>query len=335
MPVDGREEEAVMMSRARAVAGRGWGRIVGAAGLSLWLAFVVGLGGVMGGAGCEGRDHQKRRTHKRRHRTRAVRRRTGRHRTGPRWKRRYGSGRWRRVRKPRILVKPGVMGTMVAAVDGDTFWIRLDGLEHKLIKARLDGANAPECDKEHARLPNGRATAHCSGDEEFFGLKSYLMVKQFAEGHRVRILCRTRSDGYCKTGSFGRPLLSLVVFPAKTGAAPARRKEPRDLGEWLVENGGAWPFTKYWSPLLARYCKAEERAWKKRAGMWKAGSRASVMQKMSKKTRKWYAMRDQICARAARGLGPMPRRRRGTRQGRRRTHPRRHSGSGIFGGSRR
>ncbi len=301
------------MNGSRGRFGGGCGRAWHVLAVALVLSWVFGGVGMLGfGTGCEGRDEgrpKRRRSSRSRRGRRHVRRGSRRH--GRRWGRRRGHGRWRRVRKAKVLVKPGSMGRMVAAVDGDTFWIKLDGPDNRLIKARLDGANAPECEKERARLPNGRATAHCVTDEEFFGLESYRMVKKLAEGHRVRISCRTGRNGFCKTGSFGRPLLSLLVMP-KRGLRRGRVRglqKPVDLGEWLVEKGGAWPFTKYWSPLLAKYCKAEQRAWRSKAGMWRAGSRAAVMAKMSKKTQKWYARRDEICRRAVRGEGPVRRRR--------------------------
>ena len=217
--------------------------------------------------------------------------------SGPHRKRRHrrhrAVRRGRAVARPRrrVVVRPGEWAKVVFVIDGDTVYLSLRDRKAPLFKARLAGINAPECRKRRARLPTGHWAGRCVADEEYFGLAAYELLKNKVEGKFVRIDCPTDRTGDCRHGSYGRPLVFLEL-PEGRGFV--------DVGEWLVERGAAWPFTKYSSPRLARYCLAEERAWKTRAGMWRAGDRWSVLARMSKKTQRWYARRDAVCRKLVR-----------------------------------
>jgi len=203
------------------------------------------------------------------------------------WGRRHHrhGGRWHRKVSPKV--RPGEIGTVIHVVDGDTVWVRLHA-SGQVIKLRLAGANAPECHKMFVKLPGGRSSARCRADDEFFGYQSYVIMRDLVASKQVTLGCRAGSDGFCPTGSYGRPLLSMTV-------------DGKDVAEELVVRGAAWPFTKYKDQHLAKYCRAEERAWKHKAGMWKAGTRWQVMARMSKKTQKWYRLRDARCRRLTHG----------------------------------
>ncbi len=241
------------------------------------VGFVVfGVGILLGGSGLAGCGKQA----------------DGRHRRGRRRRvyRRKGAA-WRRRPRPRVEVRPGDRARVPFVIDGDTVYLSLVGRSIPPFKARLAGVNAPECHKRRARLPTGRWAGRCVADDEYFGLAAYVLLKNKVEGKEVRIDCPTDRTGRCRHGSYGRPLVFLEL-----------REDGRflDVNKWLVERGAAWPFTKYPSPRLAAYCLAEERAWKVRAGMWRAGTRWAVMARMSKKTRRWYARRDSVCRKLVR-----------------------------------
>jgi endonuclease YncB( thermonuclease family) len=151
-----------------------------------------------------------------------------------------------------------------------------------VIKARLAGINAPECKKKHIRLPSGRHTARCEKDDEFFGQKSYEIIKKLVMGKTVRIKCHSGHDGFCRCGYYGRPLLSFTL-------------DGEDIATLLLAQGGGWAYTKYPQPDTARYCRAELGARKAGKGMWAHGSVKKVMARMSRKTRRWYRHHDAKC----------------------------------------
>ena len=261
--------------------------------VALALGFCVVMGVVFGGCpeeregSGEGEDQKstegKRERKRREGSRRKVKERRRRRRRGGRRRRRRGRRRWKKP--PQALVKPGSWGKVVHVVDADTIYLRMEDGKKTFVKARLAGINAPECHKKRVRLPSGKFSAQCNKDDEFFGLRSFHIMKKIVGGKRLRVKCDEGKDGFCKCGSYGRPLLSF-------------QREGKDVGELLLERGGGWAYTKYNHPELARYCRAEDKGRKAKKGMWKRGSRKKVMAKMSKKTRRWYKHRDKVCRKA-------------------------------------
>jgi endonuclease YncB( thermonuclease family) len=212
---------------------------------------------------------------------RKKKRRSGSRRKGRRSKNR--KSRWKK--SPQALVKPNSWGKVVHVVDADTVYLEMEDKDKTFVKARMVGIDAPECKKSQTKIAGGRRSAECSSDDDFFGLESYRLMKKFVMNKRVQVRCEKGDNGFCKCGTYGRPLLSIEL-------------DGKDIGEVLLERGGGWAFTKYNAPNMARYCRAEDRGRETKRGMWKHGSREDVLSKMSKKTRRWYKNRDKKCRRA-------------------------------------
>jgi endonuclease YncB( thermonuclease family) len=198
------------------------------------------------------------------------------------------------VQRPVVEVRPGDQAAVVHVVDGDTLYLKMQkkGAGAKVVKVRLAGVAAPECEKDRVRLPGGRPSSRCVKDREFYGLESYRALNQLVGGQAVTVGCEISADGLCKRGSYGRYIVDLAV-------------DGRDVGETLIGRGAALTFTKYFHPALGRLCAAEDRARQGRQGMWNTGARGEVISKMSRKTQRWYRHRDQRCQMAAKGVGAL------------------------------
>ena len=164
-------------------------------------------------------------------------------------------------------------------IDGDTLKL---ALEDRDVPLRIQGINAPECDKRPAgnhRECNPDAQ-DLSGDAEPHGVRAWEALREAVLDREVRIACR-EVNGRCETDRYGR-FLGFVVL------------DDQDVGETLAAQGHVWPYTQFPPDNIYTYCVAEEAAIDTRAGMWTAGF-DSVIVGMNPSTRNWYAYRDSTC----------------------------------------
>ena len=180
------------------------------------------------------------------------------------------------------VLREGVSGTVTLVVDGDTVHVTVNGWYHVV---RLQGINAPECDRALVNTTDGNQY-QCVDDEEFWGLSSSEALEAFALGAAVTVACDQEPGEACPTDPFDRFLAFI------------ESDELGDLGEWMARNGHAMSFTKFSSTRRATYCEAEDLAQTENLGMWSLGSRDQVLAQMSSGTQDWYSDRDRLCAEA-------------------------------------
>ncbi len=179
----------------------------------------------------------------------------------------------------------GVEVRVAHITDGDTLYL-VTGVGGWAHRVRLLGVNAPECKKSK------RGSFYsCSADDEYFGLKSYVLVKEYLKNvSTLTIVCKNSGDT-CEKDDFDRYLVSLTL------------KDGKDLGSEIIRLGAAWAFTRYSDNQRKERCKAEADAIKNKRGMWKDG-RPALKGKMSSTVKKWYysskrtQSHDYLCSKA-------------------------------------
>ncbi len=177
----------------------------------------------------------------------------------------------------------GSPARVLHVVDGDTAYFILD--RGGWVKGRIAGINAPECHKRKVKMANGRNSSRCDKDDEHFGLTSYEVLLSLLRRETITLDCQRKRDGRCRRDTHGRVLIDI-------------RAGKKDVAQEMVRRGAALTFTRYPSPKRAALCKAESRAQRRRAGLWRAGPVEEVLALFSKKTRRWYADHDRRCRRA-------------------------------------
>lgn len=172
----------------------------------------------------------------------------------------------------------GAVGTPGHIIDGDTLDVEIGG---ERFKVRLQGVSAPECDKDTTE-PYGRYS--CVSDDEHFGVGSRDLIAELLDGRDVRVTCQDAAPGEeCPADDYDR---YLVYLNAECLG---------DVGEALIERGGALSFTRYPTDKRDAYCRAEDRARAASRGLWQLGDRSTVLAAMNGNTRSWYRDRDARC----------------------------------------
>lgn len=179
----------------------------------------------------------------------------------------------------------GVRVQVAHITDGDTLYL-VTGVGGWAHRVRLLGVNAPECKKKKVG-----SFYSCSADDDYFGLKSYELVKNYLKSvGKMTIVCKNKGET-CEKDDFDRYLVHLKMDDGK------------DLGAEIIRLGAAWAFTRYADDKRAERCSAEADAIKNRRGMWKDG-RPAMQSKMSTTVKKWYYNRkktqshDYLCSKA-------------------------------------
>lgn len=176
-------------------------------------------------------------------------------------------------------------------IDGDTV-VTAAGAE----SIRLLGINTPECAK-HA----GPTGMECDPDDtdfshpedarfwnEPYGYESFRALRDLISLQpEVRIVCNM-VDNRCERDAYHRTLAWIVVDTPDG---------PVDASHHLLKNGLALTFTKYPTPMMARYCNAEDRAIAEKRGIWQHGFDAAYAG-MHPGTHIWYQHRNELCAAA-------------------------------------
>jgi endonuclease YncB( thermonuclease family) len=182
---------------------------------------------------------------------------------------------------PDRILREGVQGVVTTVIDGDTIHVTVDGWYHRV---RLQGINAPECDKSFVESPEGSSYV-CTSDDEYWGLASYQALRDLALGATVTVYCDQLPGQACPTDPYDRFLAFVET-------------DDVDLGEYMARNGHAFSYTAFYSTRRATYCVAEDLAIEENLGMWALGDRDTVLSRMSASTRDWYQYRDERCAEA-------------------------------------
>ena len=172
--------------------------------------------------------------------------------------------------EPPKPIADGVTARVTHVTDGDTVYV-VTGIGARSERIRLKGYNAPECLKQQSG-----AFQACNEDDEFYGMDSYLFVRNLLASVESEVTIRCEMAGaVCEQDSFDRYLASLTL------------RDGRDLGEEVLRAGAAWTYTSFSFARMGDYCRAEAEAIKAKRGMWKDG-RAAVRAGMSQGTRSWY-----------------------------------------------
>lgn len=183
---------------------------------------------------------------------------------------------------PDRTLRHGVEGTVSTVIDGDTVHVTVNGWYHII---RVQGINAPECDKAETTTGTGRHLI-CSSDDEVWGFGSYSALRDEFLDQTVTIDCDRAAGEACPTDPFDR----FLAFVESDSSG--------DMGEFMAGGGHALSYTDFPSTRRARYCAAEDDARANQLGMWSLGTRDEVLEGMNGNTRSWYASRDSLCAAA-------------------------------------
>lgn len=185
------------------------------------------------------------------------------------------------------VLREGHVGYVLHVIDGDTLDLQV---RDRYLKIRMQGASAPECEKEP--VPVGRQTRlQCSADDEFYGLESMKALAALVDGQRLIVECEGVGAGVpCATDPYGRALANL------------RLEDGRSLGAALIAAGAGWASTSFASSTRAEFCAKEYEAREARRGMWAAGSVSDVIARMNAGTQRWYRAHDARCDEALKGL---------------------------------
>jgi endonuclease YncB( thermonuclease family) len=140
--------------------------------------------------------------------------------------------------KPPIRI---VYGSVVKVSDGDTIAVNSDGTK---IKARLYGIDTPETEK------GSRRTGRVSKEGQPYGEEAWKALEGKVDGQKVRLDIMD-IDKY-------RRMIAIVWLGS------------RNINREMVAEGWAWAYTKYLrGPYASEFIQDEERARKKRLGLWK------------------------------------------------------------------
>ena len=182
---------------------------------------------------------------------------------------------------PRELLN-GTPVTIGHIVDGDTLDVLVGDQQFKRYSARLKGINAPECYKEKVSTIYG-LRYQCTGDEEFYGLKSLEGLQALAAGKKGYVTCDDVALGeWCPQDDYERYLVYIEI-------------DGKDLATETTRQGNALSYTLFWTYLRAEICSAEFEAQEAHRGMWASGSVDSVISQMSYHTQNWYEDHDWRC----------------------------------------
>ncbi len=183
---------------------------------------------------------------------------------------------------PRELVN-GAVAKVGHIIDGDTLDVYVGDINPKRYTIRLVGLAAPECLKENVQTAYGYRW-QCNADDEFYGLKSWEGLVDFAAEKSVVITCDNTPVGqWCPTDDFDRYLAYVAVAG-------------RDAATEMAWRGLGMSYTVFSATKRAAICAAEYDAQANKRGMWAHGTVRQVVEMMSSQTQSWYfAHHDRRC----------------------------------------
>ncbi len=183
-------------------------------------------------------------------------------------------------------LRNGVKARVGHVIDGDTVQVWVGTSAPKGYTIRMLGLSAPECDKDYRQTPDGSRLV-CTSDDEYYGLKSYEVLRDLVEDEQVTITCDVGANAWCETDPFDR-------FLAYLGTA-----DGKDASVEVARAGAGFSYTDFQSSKRAAICRAEYEARNADRGMWVLGSVSAVLAGMHPNTRGWYnAHHDSRCDQA-------------------------------------
>ena len=172
-------------------------------------------------------------------------------------------------------LRNGARARVGHVIDGDTVQVWVGTTAPHAYTIRMLGLAAPECNKDYRQTPDGSHLV-CVADDEYYGLRSYELMKDLVEGKTLTITCDVATGAWCETDPFDRYLAYLVTDDGKDAATE------------LARAGGGFSYTSFQASKRADICRAEYDARDSRRGMWALGSVDQVLDGMSSDTRGWY-----------------------------------------------
>lgn len=172
-------------------------------------------------------------------------------------------------------LRNGVRARVGHVVDGDTVQVWVGSTAPRGYPIRMLGLAAPECHKDYRSTPDGNRLV-CTEDDEYYGLKSYEVLKEMVEDTVVTISCEVAPGAWCETDPFDRYLAYLVLDDGKDAAVEMARA------------GAGFSYTSFFADKRAEICRAEYEARDANRGMWVLGSVDAVLSGMNADTRGWY-----------------------------------------------